>query len=290
VYLLGIDGGGSGCRVALADATGAILATATGDAANIASDRDAALRNILAAVKNATDAAGATVPLDRTVAALGLAGANVGGHADWIAARLPFASATVISDARIALQGAHGGGDGIVAIIGTGSAFAAQRGGSVATAGGWGFALGDEASGAALGREAMRAALHAIDGLVPATPLLDAILDAEGGPDALAARSMHAHPNEFARHAPGVVAAAERSDPAAEAILADATAYVARVIDRLAGEAPLPIAFHGGLADVYAARLAPRYGDLIRAPQGTALDGAIALAMALSRAASEADA
>lgn len=287
MYLLGIDGGGSGCRVALADATGAIVATATGDAANIATDRDAALRNILAAVATAIDAAEAAVSPDRTVAALGLAGANVARHAEWVAARLPFARSTVVSDARIALAGAHGGADGIVAIIGTGSAFAAQRNGAVTTAGGWGFALGDEAGGASLGRAAMRMALHAVDGLAPMTPLLGAILKSEGGADSLAAKSMQARPDAFARHAPAVVAAASEGDPAAEKILSDATGYVSRAVERLMGDLPLPIAFHGGLADVYVRRLAPRFGDLIRPPRGTALDGALTLALALREAALE---
>lgn len=287
MYLLGVDGGGSGCRVALADATGRVIATATGGMANIATDRDAALRNILAGATTAIDAGGVPVPPDRTVAALGLAGANVVRHAEWVAARLPFARSTVVSDARIALAGAHGGADGIVAIVGTGSAFAAQRNGAVTTAGGWGFALGDEAGGASLGRAAMRMALHAVDGLAPMTPLLGSILEAEGGPETLAAQSMQARPDAFARHARAVVAAASDGDPAADAILSEAADYVARAIDRLMEDGPLPIAFHGGLADVYVRRLAPRFGALIRPPRGTALDGALTLALALLEAAAE---
>lgn len=288
MYLLGVDGGGSGCRVALADAAGRVLAKATGGTANIATDREAALENILAAVAAATRVAGADIPPDGIAAVLGLAGANVGGHADWVAARLPYARASVVWDVRIALAGAHGGGDGLVAIIGTGSAFAALRDGQVTTAGGWGYALGDEASGAWLGRAAMRRALHAVDGLEGITPLLQAILDAEGGPDAMAARAVRATPADIARHAPAVVAAADAGDPAALAILSEADASVAFVLDALADGAHLPVAFLGGLGPVYARRLASRYGTRIRPPAGDALDGA--LRMARDLAASEAGA
>ncbi len=278
MFHLGIDGGGSGCRVALADTAGHVLASAAGPMANISTDRDTALRNILATVDDALGALSAPPPLSELQAAAGLAGANVGDHAGWIAERLPFARTLVVPDTHIALEGAHGGEDGIVAIVGTGSAFAARRGGAIATAGGWGIAVGDEASGAALGQAAIRAALHAADGLAPRSPLLDALLSQAGSPDALSAQSVHATAADFARLAPAVVDAAERGDATAVAILAEADAYLARVLDHMMADGPLPIAFHGGLSEVYARRLAPRYGALVRPAKGSALDGALALA------------
>lgn len=288
MLLVGVDGGGSGCRVALADATGRRLATSQGGAANIASDRERALENILATISDAAERHGGAGALTRSTAVLGLAGANVGDHADWIAARLPFARSVIVSDARIALAGAHAGEDGIVAIVGTGSAFAMQRGGVFSTFGGWGLALGDEAGGAWLGRAAMARALHMADGLRPSTPLLEAIVNSEGGPEALSARSGTMTPEAFARRAPEVIAAAEAADPAARDILSEAEDYLMHALDLLLVDAPLPIAFLGGLGDVYARRLASRYGALIRGPKGNALDGA--LQMALDRLRSEAGA
>jgi glucosamine kinase len=246
--------------------------------ANISTDRQAALRNILAATGDALESLSAPPPMSEIHAAAGLAGANVGDHAEWIAARLPFAHTLVVPDTHIALEGAHGGEDGIVAIVGTGSAFAARRGGTVTTAGGWGIAVGDEASGAALGQAAIRAALHMADGLAPRSPLLDALLTQAGSPEALSAQSVHAAPADFARLAPAVIDAADRGDATAEAILSEADTYIARVIDHMMTDGPLPIAFHGGLSEVYARRLTPRYGDLIRPAKSSALDGALALA------------
>ncbi len=46
--IIGVDGGGSGCRVAVADAAGTVLARAEGGPANIATDPEGADRSILA--------------------------------------------------------------------------------------------------------------------------------------------------------------------------------------------------------------------------------------------------
>ena len=41
---------------------------------------------------------------------------------------------------------------------------------------------------------------------------------------------------------------------------------------------PVRITFLGGLGEIFALRLARRYAGLIRAPRGTAIDGALLLA------------
>ena len=48
-------------------------------------------------------------------------------------------------------------------------------------AGGWGFQIGDQMSGAILGRELVRYAVEAEDGLVPGSPLTKAVIAALGG-------------------------------------------------------------------------------------------------------------
>lgn len=272
-YLLGIDGGGTGCRAVLADAVGRVLGEGQAGAANIVTDPEGAQANILAAAEAAR--AGTAASLGEIHAVLGLAGANIPRYAARLAARLPFASARIESDAVIALKGAIGDADGVVATIGTGSVFAGQRDGRVTQIGGWGFVLGDEASGAWLGRALYARALHAEDGLAPMTPLLAATLAEAGGPAALVDFARTASPGDFGRAAPRLLAA---EDPAATDILAQAEAWIARAVDRLCGAEPLPVTFLGGLGAAFAARLAPRYGARIRPAIGTALDGALRLA------------
>jgi glucosamine kinase len=51
--VIGIDGGGSGCRAAVADRSGRILGEAQGGPANIATDPDAARTALLACARDA---------------------------------------------------------------------------------------------------------------------------------------------------------------------------------------------------------------------------------------------
>jgi glucosamine kinase len=150
---LGIDGGGTGCRAAVCDASGRILGEGRSGPANIASDPDGALANILSAARAACPDG---VALADLTAVLGLAGANVAQAADRLRPHLPFARARIETDAMIAVKGALGDDDGIVAALGTGSVFAAQRGAgggpAIRQIGGWGVVLGDEGSGAWIAR------------------------------------------------------------------------------------------------------------------------------------------
>ncbi len=71
----------------------------------------------------------------------------------------------VTSDAEIALEGAFGGGQGIITIVGTGSIGLGRYGkGKLVRCGGWGIELDDEGSGAWIGREGLTAVVRAIDG------------------------------------------------------------------------------------------------------------------------------
>ena len=147
---LGIDGGGTGCRAAIADAGGQILGMGQAGPANIASDPSGARDNILIAATEALSAAmgNARVPalLPTLHAGLGLAGANAAGAVARLCASLPFAAISVASDAVAAMKGALGAQDGIVAVLGTGSVFARQQAGHIHQIGGWGLVLGDEGS------------------------------------------------------------------------------------------------------------------------------------------------
>lgn len=274
---LGIDGGGTGCRAAVADASGRILGHGSAGPANIASDVEAASRSILAAAGQAMAiavGAGAVArELPHVHAGLGLAGANLAGAVDRLREALPFARLRVETDAVASAKGALGEGDGIVAAVGTGSVFAKQESGVIRQIGGWGFVLGDEGSGAVLGRAVLAMALRAADGLTTMTPLL-ADLIAENGSEAAVVRfAQGARPADFAAIAPRLIAT---DDPAALAIMAAAAADVAAYVDHLQSGGDLPVVFIGGLGETYAKRLAGRWEIL--PPRGTALDGALILA------------
>lgn len=264
---LGIDGGGTGCRAVLADDTG-IVGRGEGGAANIASDPEGALASIRAAMR----AAGVR---DAPKTVLGLAGANVPGAAEWLAANLPF-EVRIVSDAITAAKGALGAADGVVAAVGTGSVFAVQRGGVLDQIGGWGLALGDEAGGAWMGRRLLQLALAAAEGRRATTPLLARVLEDHGGAGGIVRLGVSAKAGDYARLAPLI---AGSDDPAALAVLAEAEAHIAEAVDHLRGGCDLPVVFLGGLGPLYAARMAGRWQ--VRAAEGSALDGALAMARAL---------
>lgn len=271
-YFLGIDGGGTGCRAAIADASGRIIGQGAGGPANISIETEGACANILAAAHAALEQAGEG-HLDQLTAVLGLAGANVTAAARRLQAMLPFRRSRIVTDAVTAAAGALGPGDGIVAAMGTGSVFAVQAGGEMRQYGGRGFLLGDEGSGAVLGRALLAQALRAEDGFTPMTPLLQAVLDELGGIEGVISFGLRARPAEFGAFAPRIVAA---EDPAAEQVLAAAVAEIGAMIDTLQAGRHLPVVFLGGLGTHYARRLAGRWP--IRDPLGSGLDGALLLA------------
>lgn len=266
---LGIDGGGTGCRAVLADGRGKILGRGTAGPANIASDFDGALGNILTAAAQAAQ----DVPLSALRAGLGLAGANAGAAAERLRPHLPFARAAVVTDAETAALGALGDDWGIVGAIGTGSVYARRDGEGLRQIGGRGLALGDEASGAWLGKMALSRALRAADGLIAGTPYLHALIAQLGGVDAAVAWAVTARGADFATLAPGIV---ESRDPAALALMDEAAAEVNAAIAALQRQPPLPVVLIGGLGPVFAPRIASRW--TLRPAAGSALDGALALA------------
>ena len=273
---LGIDGGGTGCRAALADADGQILARAEAGPANIASDPETALQNILAVTHDAVKqvvGSGAATELPRLRVAMGLAGANVAASVARLRAGLPFTALRVETDAMTALKGALHDGDGIVAAVGTGSVFARQLGGVVHRIGGRGWVLGDEGSGAWLGRALLAASLRAGDGLVELTPLLRSVRDELGGDEGIIAFGFTARAADFASFARRIVTS---DDPAALALMMQAEADIGAYIALLQPKSAVAVVFLGGIGSAIAPRFAHRW-DVLPA-LGNGVDGALWLA------------
>ncbi|MFC6673228.1 BadF/BadG/BcrA/BcrD ATPase family protein [Marinobacterium aestuariivivens] len=150
-FLLGVDGGGTSCRVRLCDASGRTLGEGRAGSANVRLGVDQAYAAILAATDEALSVAG----LDRSVlvrtrAGFGLAGAVDEARKNAVRQyRHPFAAVAVETDAHTACLGAHGGGNGAILILGTGSCGVFHQDGRFQNVGGWGFMISDQGSGAA---------------------------------------------------------------------------------------------------------------------------------------------
>jgi N-acetylmuramic acid 6-phosphate etherase len=187
--VIGIDGGGSKTHAVVADLEGRILGRGTAGASNHQGvGLVAAQAAIDKSISIALTGAGLQEEHVRAVC-LGLAGA---GRADdqalfdkWMQTRLPGALVLMANDAELVLAAAAGSGWGIAVIAGTGSiAYGRNPAAVVARAGGWGPLLGDEGSGYAIGRAALRAAVASHDGRTAPTALLPEILAHFGLSDA----------------------------------------------------------------------------------------------------------
>ncbi|MDX8519557.1 N-acetylglucosamine kinase [Mesorhizobium dulcispinae] len=279
-FVLGIDGGGTSCRAALATVDGNVVGRAKSGAANIRTDLTGARANIVEAARQAFLAAGQDPELiPATPAVLGLAGANVGTYRQQLEAILPFSKSRVETDAEIALEGAVGSGDGAMAILGTGTAYMARKNGKSRAIGGWGFQVGDQGSGARIGRDLLEQTLLAYDGIRPGSPLTEAMLGVfRNNPEDVVEFTTNAKPGDFGGFAPKVFEHAAKGDLVANWILDKAVADVEASLGALDLADDAPLCLLGGLAPLYAPRLSARYQALLKAPLDDALGGAVQMA------------
>lgn len=280
-YIVGVDGGGSTCRLALADGRGHILGQAKSGPANIRTDLQGAYENIMSALHEAASQAG--IPSEQAVdavAVLGLAGANVGDYAQQLKLRLPFRDTLIAGDGTIAIYGALGAYDGVVGIVGTGSVFAIRRTDRIRTIGGWGFQIGDLGGGARLGRQLLEETLLAYDGVRPASPLTDEVMaEFEAEPGRLVERVRDAAPELYASFVPKLTRAADEGDEVANAILDAGCRDVERMLHAILAEDIDRLCLLGGLASAYTPRLDASYRRLLKPAMGDALQGALQLAL-----------
>ncbi|MEX1179802.1 MAG: BadF/BadG/BcrA/BcrD ATPase family protein [Cucumibacter sp.] len=290
---LGVDGGGTHCRMRLADSALATLGEAKIERkSNLqVDDGDSAYSAVIELTGMVFRAAGLLPETAaRTYACFGMAGARLeSARAAFETRAYPFARVKVYDDIDIARSGALLGEDGAALIVGTGSAGLAVIGGKRHQIGGWGFHVGDTMSGAILGRELLRISLLAHEGLRPATPLTRAAMArfksepnelmgwsfSANGPDA------PARPADFGEYAPMVLDYLDRADPVALELLEFELAAIDQYVDWFRTRGAKVIAVVGGLGGRLYPRLVERYGEIIAEPKSAPLDGALILARQL---------
>ncbi len=279
-FIVGVDGGGSGCRAAIADFDGGIIGKGSAGPANATTDFDEAVQNVRSAMSMAlTDAGLSEDDAKAALAHVGLAGIMSQADADRFVAQLPFARATVTDDRPTSHAGALSGKDGLLAAIGTGSFVGARTEGTLRFLGGWGLQLGDHASGAWLGRALLEQVLLAEDGLRERSPLTDSVLeDFHADPNAIVAFARSAAPADYAALAPSVFEAADAGDPLGVELVQRGTAYLETAFAHLDPGPETPICLTGGLGPLYRHWIAKAYAARLVKPAGTALDGALLLA------------
>ncbi|MEM1274693.1 MAG: BadF/BadG/BcrA/BcrD ATPase family protein [Pseudomonadota bacterium] len=267
---LALDGGGSGSRAVLRR-PGQPDVAGTGGPANAYSDLAGTAQNLADLAAQTAERAGVTIP----PVVAGVAGCRLPEIAGALAERLPFAT-QIHDDSVTAAYGALGAEDGIVVNLGTGSFVLRKVGTHIRSVGGWGFTLGDGASGAWFGREAVAAALRAEDGLAPHDALTKALI----APHPLL-RFRDAGPADFAALAPLVFDHA--TTPTATRLIAGAITEIEWAIASFKASATEPILLVGGVAARLADHAPPALQARLRAAKGSPLDGAVYLAERASR-------
>ena len=250
---VGVDAGGTSLDCII-ERDGAISGV-HGDAANVrTAGIDGAAAQITAAVRSGLhgDAFDALV-----VGAAGAGDAVIAGALEVaLRAYFPRGAIAVHDDAEIALRAAVPHGDGVVLIAGTGSIAYARVGENAHRAGGYGYLLGDDGSGFAIGRAALAQMLRWYDGRIAHSELFDVIAERLqiGDAQALLGR-IYGEPNmvgAVASLAPLVLARAGSGERVATKIVQSAAGELVDLLKSLVqraqlGKHELPLVFAGGL-------------------------------------------
>ena len=286
--LLGVDGGGTRCRARLCAPSGATLGEGAAGPANIRLGLDVSLAAVTQATQACLQQAGlSSAELRRVIACLALAGASEPRELEAaLRLKLPFGRATITSDAHAACVGAHGGRDGGVVVVGTGTVGWAQINRRQHRVGGWGLTVSDEGSGAWIGRELLRRVLWAHDGRIEATALIDRAFEQfQRDPHAIVRWASNASPRDFGAFAPMVIAHARIGDAVGLELMGMAASHVDALAARLVALGVERIALVGGLSDHMRSWVSERTKARLVSPAGDALDGALQLARAVAESA-----
>ena len=258
--VVGIDGGGTRTRVILADANGTVLARAEGPGTALRPGEESVAADIIQSLIGEVLASAQRPDVRPAVCVVGVAGAGQerAAQALWsaLATRRVADDVSVQADATIALEDAFGDTAGVLLVSGTGSvAFARAPDGRLERCGGWGPNLGDEGSGAWLGRRALSVITAAQDGREPETALNGALLtDLElESLDDLIPWASQATPSQLAALVPVICQVASSGDLRANALVSLCVEELMLHIRTLARRsfvderAAMPVALAGGL-------------------------------------------
>lgn len=250
MIILGIDLGGTSCRVALFNGA-TERGRAEGSGGTMRAGQGAVLAEHVATL---------AAPLLRRegikradIVVVGAAGAGREDERHELEAALERRHlawrSIATTDAALARAAAFGGGPGVLLIAGTGSiAIGRHADGSSRRVGGLGWRMGDHGSGYWIGQQALSAVGAMHDGVGPATRLTEVLCTSAAvqGIAGLVRWSTTATTAEVAALAPAVIATAERGDAVAGQIRHAAIAALCRLA-KAAGAEPAPVAFSGGL-------------------------------------------
>ena len=291
--VIGIDGGGTSCRAALATADGRIIGRGKSGAANIRTDLTGARASIVEAARLAFLDAGRDPGLMAADAGPARPCRQQCRHLPAAARGHPAVPAQCREKrcADRARRRASAIGDGAIAVLGTGSAYMARTDGELRSIGGWGFMVGDQGSGARIGRDLLEETLLAYDGIAEASDLTRAMLAVfRNEPRDVVEFTTTAKPGDFGGFAPMVFDHAAKGDAVAGEDPRSAPSARSRTRCACSQLKPGdPLCLLGGLASLYVPLLPQPVRELLKPPLQDALGGAVSMAVRLFRSGEGAD-
>lgn len=280
-FYLGVDGGGTGCRARVADEAGTVVGQGLSGPATTRLGIEAAWASLMHACDAATEEAGlGPADLSRTWLGIGLAGIGRKGALEALQTMPhPYAGVAFVSDGMAACLGAHSGQDGAIVIAGTGSIGLGFADGRDLRAGGYGFPISDEGSGAWLGLSAVQLALRAHDGRHDRTALLAEVMQRfSNDPMEAVAWMDRATATDYAGLAPMVMRHADQGDAAGRRIVQAAAEQIDTLVRVLFDQGAPRVTLLGGLASPLEPWLSPDVRRRLKPADGDAVSGAIILA------------
>jgi len=260
-FFLGFDAGGTKTTCALADDNQLLARDVGGSIKPLRVTIEQAQQNLSALLEEISKQS--RVDLRRVAAScIGTAGVRLPQTDAWMRQILSARASgkiVVCGDEEIALDAAFPGQAGVLAMAGTGSNVMGRTSkGEMLNVGGWGPALGDQASGHFIGSQALRYACRARD-FGERTQILDRVIHywSAGSLEEVVNIANRTPPPDFSQLAPIVVECAEQGDAIALQVLelggrllGEDAAEAFRHVRKLDPDASLPaIAFTGSILE-----------------------------------------
>lgn len=279
MYYLGIDGGGTKCHAVIQDENGVILGRGRGGPANPVHGFEQAIQSINDASTEAVKESGLSEnDFSLMIAGIGLAGINLHGFMKQMESwKHRFAECYLTTDLEIAAIGAHETANGAVIIVGTGSCGYCHSSEGDVVLGGYGFPIGDQASGAWMGLKAIEHTMLALDGYIEIDLLTRAVCSHYDVTTAIALSEtiLGSGSKRYGEIAPLIFSLAKQGDAKAVNIINEGLRYISYLSEQLLKHQPDRLSIIGGLSELYLERLDDSVAEQFSPPLHSPEVGAI---------------
>ena len=273
--IVAVDGGGSRCRLAAFSDSGDLLARASiSSHGSLSMGPQAAWQSIAQGISSLAVKLNNEADWKPDLLMMGLAGALRQNRKEELVQLMPASlNYKLVTDGYAQLVGATGGEPGICLAVGTGSVVHwLDSDSQFGMAGGWGYPIGDQGSGAWLGMQALQHYLWHLDGRSTTSTLIEALHDRIGSSVSdIQHWTTQSNSSVLAQLAPIVFEHAANGDALAQSVLEEAAVQCMNLV-RLAPN-DLPVYVVGGVGEQLRSLLHNDLQGRLQKARGDALRG-----------------